>query len=41
LKLGVCAAAACLKSPTASDGLMPWQKCLELGQQFGFKDFAA
>jgi sugar/nucleoside kinase (ribokinase family) len=41
LKLGVCAAAACLKSPTASDGLMPWQKCLELGQQFRFRDFAS
>ena len=38
LKLGVCAAAACLKSPTASDGLLPWQKCLELGVQFGFND---
>lgn len=38
LKLGVCAAAACLKSPTASDGLLPWSKCLDLGQQFGFKD---
>jgi len=38
LKLGVCAAAACLQSPTASDGLLPWKKCLELGEQFGFKE---
>lgn len=40
LKLGVCAAAACLKSPAASDGLLPWQKCLELGRQYGFKNLA-
>lgn len=39
LKLGVCAAAACLKSPTASDGLLSWQKCLELGHRYGFKKF--
>ena len=36
LTLGVCAAAACLKSPTASDGMMPWKQCLELGRQYGF-----
>jgi sugar/nucleoside kinase (ribokinase family) len=40
LKLGVCAATACLRSPTASDGLLPWKKCLELGEQFGFKEFS-
>jgi sugar/nucleoside kinase (ribokinase family) len=40
LKLGVCAAAACLRSPTASDGLLPWKKCLELGEQFGFREFS-
>ena len=40
LKLGVCAAAACLKSPTASDGLLSWQKCLELGQPRGFRNLA-
>jgi sugar/nucleoside kinase (ribokinase family) len=39
LKLGVCAAAACLRSPTASDGLMPWKTCLERGAQFGFRTF--
>jgi sugar/nucleoside kinase (ribokinase family) len=36
LKLGVCAATACLKSPTASDGVLPWRKCLELGREYGF-----
>lgn len=40
LKLGVCAAAACLRSPTASDGLLPWKKCLEFGEQFGFRAFS-
>jgi sugar/nucleoside kinase (ribokinase family) len=39
LKLGVCAAAACLKSPTASDGILPWKQCFELGRQYGFKKF--
>lgn len=37
LKLGVCAAAACLASPTASDGLRPWIQCLALQGQYGFK----
>ena len=36
LTLGVCAAAACLKSSTASDGMLPWKQCLELGRQYGF-----
>ncbi len=40
LKLGVCAAAACLTSPTASDGLRSWKQCLELGIEFGFKPLA-
>lgn len=39
LKLGVCAAAACLRSPTPSDGVLPWKRCLALGKQFGFKTF--
>lgn len=39
LKLGVCAAAACLKSPTASDGVLSWRKCLELGRKYGFNKF--
>jgi sugar/nucleoside kinase (ribokinase family) len=38
LTLGVCAAAACLKSSTASDGMLPWEKCLELGRRHGFKE---
>ena len=41
LRLGVCAAAACLKSPTASDGVLPWNQCLELGRQHGFNKFKA
>jgi sugar/nucleoside kinase (ribokinase family) len=40
LKLGVCAAAACLRSPTASGGLLPWKACLALGAQFGFREIA-
>ncbi len=36
LELGLCAAAVCLKSPTASDGMLPWKKCLELGRGYGF-----
>ncbi|HEX3628715.1 MAG TPA: carbohydrate kinase family protein [Verrucomicrobiae bacterium] len=40
LKLGVCAATACLKSPTASDGMLPWQQCLELGNKYGFAEFS-
>jgi sugar/nucleoside kinase (ribokinase family) len=36
LTLGVCAAAACLKSSTASDGILPWKQCLEMGRQRGF-----
>ena len=39
LRLGVCAAAACLQSPTASDGILPWRKCLELGDRYGFNEF--
>jgi sugar/nucleoside kinase (ribokinase family) len=40
LKLGVCSATACLKSPTASDGVLPWQQCLELGNEYGFSEFS-
>ena len=39
LKLGVCVAAACLRSPTASDGILSWRQCLELGRKYGFKKF--
>jgi sugar/nucleoside kinase (ribokinase family) len=41
LKLGVCAAAACLKSPTASDGMLPWRQCLALGCRYGFYQLGA
>lgn len=37
LKLGVCSATACLKSPTASDGVLPRKQCLELGDKYGFR----
>jgi sugar/nucleoside kinase (ribokinase family) len=40
LKLGVCAAAACLRSPTASDGMLPWKQCLELESKYGFSQFS-
>lgn len=40
LKLGVCAAATCLKSPTASDGVLPWKQCLELERTYGFNQFS-
>jgi sugar/nucleoside kinase (ribokinase family) len=40
LKLGVCSAAACLKSPTASGGMLPWKQCLELGGKYGFNQFS-
>lgn len=39
LNLGVCAAAACLKSPTASDGVRGWKECLQLGKKYGFNSF--
>lgn len=34
LKLGCCAAAACLSQPGATDGLMPLDKLLDLGKRF-------
>ncbi len=36
MELGVCAAAACLQFPTASDGVLPVDQSLALGQEFGF-----
>ncbi|HEV2434556.1 MAG TPA: carbohydrate kinase family protein [Verrucomicrobiae bacterium] len=39
LTLGVCAAAACLNSSTASDGIQRWKQCLKLGHRFGFNKF--
>jgi sugar/nucleoside kinase (ribokinase family) len=38
LKLGSCAAAACLSQPGASDGLMPLNKVLELADRFPEKN---
>lgn len=38
LKLGVCAAAACLLDPTPSDGLRPIEGCLAIGETCGFRD---
>ncbi len=37
LRLGVCAAAACLAHPTPSLGLKPVADCLALGEQFGYR----
>ena len=37
LKLGVCAAAACLRHATCSGGLMPAGDCLRLGEQYGYR----
>ena len=38
LKLGVCAAAACLSDPTPSDGLRSIDECLAIGNACGFRD---
>ena len=38
LKLGSCAAAACLAQPGATDGLLPLDKVLELGNRFPEND---
>jgi sugar/nucleoside kinase (ribokinase family) len=37
LRLGVCAAAACLFHPSSSEGVLPWKECLQLGETFGFR----
>ena len=37
LKYGICAAAACLFHPSASEGLLPMAKCLELADQHPFR----
>jgi len=37
LVYGVCAAAACLQHPSASDGILPVEKCLGLAEDFGFR----
>lgn len=37
LRLGVCAAAACVTHPASSEGVMPWAECLKLGDEYGFR----
>jgi len=38
LKLGHAAAAACLQSPTPSEGLRPWRDCLAQADAWGWRD---
>lgn len=40
LDLGVCAAAASLSHVTCSDGVLSYQKCLELGKFYGYRNMA-
>ncbi len=40
LSLGVCTAAASLREVTCSDGVRPLSECLQLADQWGFRDFA-
>lgn len=37
LRLGVCAAAACLADPTPSEGVLSMEDCLALGETHGFR----
>jgi sugar/nucleoside kinase (ribokinase family) len=37
LHLAVCAAASSLLHPASSEGVLPWQQCLRLGETFGFR----
>ncbi len=37
IRLGVCAAAACLQKPGCSEGVMTAQDCLSIGEQFGYR----
>ncbi len=39
LKQGVCAAASCLRHPSASEGILPLEDCLALGGRCGFRAF--
>lgn len=36
LKSGVCVAAVSLLSPAASDGILPWDQCMDFGGKWGF-----
>jgi sugar/nucleoside kinase (ribokinase family) len=38
LKIGVCAAAASLRHPSATEGMEPVEDCLRLGGEFGFRE---
>jgi sugar/nucleoside kinase (ribokinase family) len=38
LMFGVCAAAASLRHPSATEGIEPIEECLKLGNEFGFRD---
>ena len=37
LVIGVCAAAASLRHPSATEGIQPLEECLRLGHEFGFR----
>lgn len=37
LRLAVCAAATCLFHPTTSLGILPWEDCLQVGDQWGYR----
>ena len=37
LKMGVCSAASCLMDSSTSKGVMNMDKCLNLGDQYGFR----
>lgn len=39
LRIGACVAANCLRHPTASGGILPFQECLALGESWGFREF--
>ncbi|MCB1095301.1 MAG: carbohydrate kinase family protein [Verrucomicrobiae bacterium] len=37
LKLGVCAAAACLGHPSTSEGVFPVEECMAIGEEYGYR----
>jgi sugar/nucleoside kinase (ribokinase family) len=39
LKLGVCCAAYCLQELSCSKGVLPYNKCLEIGEVYGYRNF--
>lgn len=36
LRLAVCSAASCLFHPASSLGILPWEECVSLGEEWGF-----